>query len=58
MDSVLGNRERKNNRALDLLLLIGVGVVVCSVGIAAFWIADNCNIACNNSNLEVATLSA
>lgn len=41
MDNVLGNGKRKRSRALDLLLLIGAGVVVAAVGTAAFWIADN-----------------
>ncbi|MGA7646750.1 MAG: hypothetical protein WBW01_09585 [Terriglobales bacterium] len=40
MDNALGNGKRKRSKALDLLFLIGAGVVVAVVGTAAFWIAD------------------
>ena len=43
MENVSGSCDRRRSKTLDLLLLMGTGIVVAGVGTVGFWIADDHN---------------
>lgn len=44
MDNAVGEEKKKRSKVLDLLLLVGAGLVVAAASTAAFWMANERHI--------------